>query len=456
LPANIWKILNKNSPGTSGTFAADDWDMPGRYFSDVDLSATAPASIKTNTSFWDNRLRVWNPAKTKSYRIRGLAIVNDYDLTLPLLSSNDEIVGLITSQTLQNKIINVNNNTIKHGTTNAIGDLLVGTGTKYDRLAMGSTGGYVLAVKNDLSGLEWVAAPGGGGGGTITTASNVGTGGVGIFKQVSGTGLQFKKLNVASGGLVTVTDDTANSEVDLKITGGTDGQFLKTVGTTPTWSSLSSQYGRVMPDGSNYGGPRYGVFLGGAADGDGLFSGLYNEGTITNDSGTTLSRTIYTSPAVVGSLAGFSTWSRMTRRSQSPRLKIKGAHNPSTHRGWFGFVDADSFPTTGTNPLNNRSGALVGFSESDSNFICKWNNGSAVTQSASTAIPKDTAYRTAEILLDEATASVSIWFDGTQIVNASTTQVPGSTTSLSVHAWDEAVTAAAAGNRCEYAMLTFP
>ena len=150
MPANIWKILSKNSPGTSGTYGADDWDMSGRYHNDVDLSATAPSSIKTNTTFWDNRLRVWNPAKTKSYRIRGLAIVNDYDLTLPLLSSNDEIVGLLTTQTLQNKIINVNNNTIKHGTTNAIGDLLVGTGTKYDRLAMGATGGYVLSIKNDL------------------------------------------------------------------------------------------------------------------------------------------------------------------------------------------------------------------------------------------------------------------------------------------------------------------
>ena len=167
-------------------------------------------------------------------------------MTLPLLSSNDEIVGLLTTQTLQNKIINVNNNTIKHGTTNAIGDLLVGTGTKYDRLAMGATGGYVLSIKNDLTGLEWVAAAGGGGG-EANTASNVGSAGVGLFKLKSGVDMQFKKLNTASGGLITVTDDTANSEVDLKIAGGTDGQVLKTVGTTPTWTDAMGTAG-VMYD----------------------------------------------------------------------------------------------------------------------------------------------------------------------------------------------------------------
>jgi hypothetical protein len=296
------KILNKNSPGTSGTFAADDWDYINKYLTDVDQNATDPVSIKTNTSFWDNRLRIWNPAKTKSYRIRGLAIVNDYDLTLPLLSSNDEVVGLITSQTPQNKIINVNNNTLKHGTTNAIGDLLVGTGTKYDRFAMGSTGGYVLAVKNDLTGLEWVAAPGGGGGGESNTASNVGTAGASIFKLKSGVDLQFKKLFGPSSNLISVIDDTPNSKIDFKLTGGTDGQFLKSVGNVPTWSTLSGQYGRVMPDSSQYAGTRYGSFLGGATDGEGLFGGLYTEGTITTEIASTLTRTRFTSAAADAAL----------------------------------------------------------------------------------------------------------------------------------------------------------
>ena len=455
MPANAWKILNKNSPGTSSTFAADDWDMPGRYFGDVDLTATAPASIKTNTSFWDNRLRIWNPAKTKSYRIRGLAIVNDYDLTLPLLSGNDEILGLLTSQTPQNKIINVNNNTIKHGVTNAIGDLLVGTGTKYDRFAMGSTGGYVLAVKNDLTGLEWVAPPGGGGGGTITTASNVGTGGVGTFKQVSGTGLQFKKLNAASGGLITVTDDTANSEVDLKLTGGTDGQFLKSVGNVPTWSSLTSQYGRIMPDGSNYSGARYGAFLGGALDGDGLFSGLQVAGTLSAiEINTVNARTVRTTAAVDADVAGYQTSRRMTRRNHSPRFKVRFYGDPSTERLWFGFHDNDEWPG-GADPLASNHGLIGGYSETDTNFIIKWNNGGATPQSAATATVKDNAIHTLELLLDNASNSVSAWFDGTQVVNTNTTQVPATSTNLGVNAFAQAVGATATAIAIEYMMLTF-
>jgi hypothetical protein len=49
-----------------------------------------------------------------------------------------------------------------------------------------------------------------------TTASNVGTSGVGVFKQKVLDVLQFKKLNAGSNK-VSVTDDTANSEVDIDV-----------------------------------------------------------------------------------------------------------------------------------------------------------------------------------------------------------------------------------------------
>ncbi len=60
------------------------------------------------------------------------------------------------------------------------------------------------------------AAPPGGGGGEANTASNVGTAGVGIFKQKTGVDLEFKKLNAGSTK-ITIADDAGNSEVDVDV-----------------------------------------------------------------------------------------------------------------------------------------------------------------------------------------------------------------------------------------------
>lgn len=62
----------------------------------------------------------------------------------------------------------------------------------------------------------------GGGGGEANTASNIGTGGVGLFKDKSGVDLRFKKLN-AGDGTISVTDDVANNEVDLKVAASSIG-----------------------------------------------------------------------------------------------------------------------------------------------------------------------------------------------------------------------------------------
>lgn len=53
-------------------------------------------------------------------------------------------------------------------------------------------------------------------GGETNTASNVGTAGVGVYKQKTGVDLEFKKINAGSSA-VTITDDTGNSEIDIDI-----------------------------------------------------------------------------------------------------------------------------------------------------------------------------------------------------------------------------------------------
>ena len=51
---------------------------------------------------------------------------------------------------------------------------------------------------------------------SAATASNVGSGGVGVFKQKTGNDLEFKNINAGSSN-VTVTNDSGNNEVDIDL-----------------------------------------------------------------------------------------------------------------------------------------------------------------------------------------------------------------------------------------------
>ncbi len=62
----------------------------------------------------------------------------------------------------------------------------------------------------------WVDITQSGGSGEVNTASNVGTGGVGVFKQKTGVDLEFKKINAASNK-VSISDDVANNEIDIDV-----------------------------------------------------------------------------------------------------------------------------------------------------------------------------------------------------------------------------------------------
>ena len=63
------------------------------------------------------------------------------------------------------------------------------------------------------------SAPPGTGGGEANTASNVGAGGVGVFKQKAGIDLEFKNVNAGSSK-ITVTDDAGNNEIDIDVAQG--------------------------------------------------------------------------------------------------------------------------------------------------------------------------------------------------------------------------------------------
>src|SRR3989304_1492616 len=73
-----------------------------------------------------------------------------------------------------------------------------------------------ICVDNTASAATWTEITAAPGGGEANTASNIGTAGVGIFKNKIGSDLRFKKINAGSNK-VTITDDTGNNEVDLDV-----------------------------------------------------------------------------------------------------------------------------------------------------------------------------------------------------------------------------------------------
>lgn len=79
----------------------------------------------------------------------------------------------------------------------------------------GIVDGQGLAYNTTSKQFEPTTFPGAGGG-EANTASNVGAGGVGLFKQKTGVDLEFKNVNAGSSK-VTVADDPGNSEVDVDV-----------------------------------------------------------------------------------------------------------------------------------------------------------------------------------------------------------------------------------------------
>jgi len=189
------------------------------------IDLTLPAGVaKTGTAntfgdfqqtFRSSRLAITNPANTFAYFFVGSAITASRNITLPLLTSNDAIVMETFATTLTNKtlgsgtVANIDTITLKHGTTNNIGDLLANTGTKYDRFARG-TADQILKMNASGTGIEWGTAAAGGGiklpDGTIAAT----TGRWGAFFGGSGDGMGimgfYHKYARLAGSTISATE----------------------------------------------------------------------------------------------------------------------------------------------------------------------------------------------------------------------------------------------------------
>ncbi|MCO4755058.1 MAG: hypothetical protein KC478_11295, partial [Bacteriovoracaceae bacterium] len=77
--------------------------------------------------------------------------------------------------------------------------------------------GAITAADTILSAIQKLDGNSGGGG-EVNTASNSGIGGVGVYVIKTGANLEFRNINAGASGTITVTDDSANSEIDLEVT----------------------------------------------------------------------------------------------------------------------------------------------------------------------------------------------------------------------------------------------
>jgi hypothetical protein len=223
LPSNF-KVLNLGDPGSDIQYGADDLDKINNILNGIDLGITI--DIGTETRFKNTKLALSDSTDNYKININTSAESQNGSLTVPVLNGNQEVVTTNAGQILQNKTINLmtGGNNITGITDTNIDTNASISWTKLNKnlskikdiadtsIATTPTTGDVI----QWNGSAWVNSQVSGvsGSGEINTASNVGTSGVGVFKQKSLVDLQFKKLNALSSK-ITITDDTANSKIDF-------------------------------------------------------------------------------------------------------------------------------------------------------------------------------------------------------------------------------------------------
>ena len=100
----------------------------------------------------------------------------------------------------------------------------------------------------------------------------------------------------------------------------------------------------------------------------------------------------------------------VARRTYNPKLKFRFKHNVTTEKGWTGFLRSEEYPSggSGDNPLADLIGAMVGYADTDVNWLIRWNDGNANPQTYNTGVAKNTGFHTVEFFLNNATNSASI------------------------------------------------
>ena len=242
------------------------------------LSASTPNTFTAVQTFNDSMLAIRNPANTFSVTLNAGSQTANRTFTFPI-TGTDTIQTVAATQSPTNKTLTIDQNTFKHSTTNADGDILVNNGTQFARLARGGTGQVLTATATSIN---WATPTPSGGStmlrdfadyiiyysGTQYEALNGNTGAVDYTNTTDAAAVinsAITALNTAGGGMIRLKGtllcrSTIITKSLVSLIGAGDGAVIKQ-DATQNLAVLVDSLNFATLTGTGTSGGVYGVFL---------------------------------------------------------------------------------------------------------------------------------------------------------------------------------------------------